>query len=115
MSDFLTKPEPAREPLQASFSDAANPVGLEQVLMDIPLGRYELESGQNFNRLFVDLSEAVGNQIEDLLGDDPRHNVELIRAALSTALAGQAATTQLHSQRLVLQRLAAQQWVSLQE
>jgi len=35
----------------------ANPVGLEQVLMDIPLGRYELESGQNFNRLFVDLSE----------------------------------------------------------
>jgi len=29
MSDFLTKPEPAREPLQASFSDAANPVGLD--------------------------------------------------------------------------------------
>ena len=28
----------------------ANPVGLEQVLMDVPLGRYELESGQNFNR-----------------------------------------------------------------
>ncbi len=29
MSDFLTKPEPAREPLQASFSDASNPVGLD--------------------------------------------------------------------------------------
>ncbi len=29
MSDFLTKPELAREPLQASFSDAANPVGLD--------------------------------------------------------------------------------------
>lgn len=41
----------------------ANPVGLEQVLMDIPLGRYELESGQNFNRLFVDLSDEVGNQV----------------------------------------------------
>jgi len=50
----------------------ANPVGLEQVLMDIPLGRYELESGQNFNRLFVDLSEDVGNQVEGLLGDDPQ-------------------------------------------
>jgi len=84
----------------------ANPTGLEQVLMDIPLGRYELESGQNFNRLFVDLSDEVGDQVEALLGDDPRHNVELIRAALSKALAGQAATTQLHSQRLVLQRLA---------
>jgi predicted deacylase len=44
----------------------ANPVGLEQVLMDIPLGRYELESGQNFNRLFVDLSDEVGNQVEAL-------------------------------------------------
>lgn len=29
MSDFLTHPESAREPLQASFSDAANPVGLD--------------------------------------------------------------------------------------
>jgi 4-hydroxyphenylpyruvate dioxygenase len=29
LSDFLTKPEPAREPLQASFSDASNPVGLD--------------------------------------------------------------------------------------
>ncbi len=24
----------------------ANPVGLEQVLMDVPLGRYEMESGR---------------------------------------------------------------------
>ena len=31
MSDFLTKPEPAREPLQASFSDAANPLGLDGI------------------------------------------------------------------------------------
>lgn len=84
----------------------ANPVGLEQVLMDIPLGRYELESGQNFNRLFVDLSEDVGNQVEELLGDDPQRNAQLIRSALSHALAAHTAHTQLHSQRLVLQRLA---------
>src|SRR5450830_1282977 len=84
----------------------ANPAGLEQVLMDIPLGRYELESGQNFNRLFVDLSEEVGDQVKDLLGDDPQRNVELIRAALSSALREQTVTTQLQSQRLVLQRLA---------
>lgn len=84
----------------------ANPVGLEQVLMDIPLGRYELESGQNFNRLFVDLSDAVGDQVEDLLGNDPQHNARLIRTALSGALAAQTASTQLQSQRLVLQRLA---------
>jgi hypothetical protein len=60
----------------------ANPIGLEQVLMDVPLGRYELESGQNFNRWFVDLSEEVGNEIEGQLGDDPQRNLELIRNSL---------------------------------
>ena len=30
MSDFLTKPEPAREPLQASFSVAGRPAGKAQ-------------------------------------------------------------------------------------
>lgn len=31
MSDFLLKPTSGREPLQASFSDAANPVGLDGI------------------------------------------------------------------------------------
>ena len=31
MSDFLTKTEMGREPLQASFSDAANPIGLDGI------------------------------------------------------------------------------------
>lgn len=31
MSDFLLKPTAGREPLQASFSDAANPVGLDGI------------------------------------------------------------------------------------
>ena len=84
----------------------ANPVGLEQVLMDVPLGRYELESGQNFNRWFVDLSEEIGNDIEGKLSDDPQRNLELIRASLRNALARQTASTQLQSQRLTLQRLA---------
>lgn len=84
----------------------ANPAGLEQVLMDMPLGRYELESGQNFNRLFFDLSEEVGNQVESLLGDDPRRNVALIRDSLRQALDRHVPATQLQSQRLVLQRLA---------
>ncbi|MFJ4196414.1 succinylglutamate desuccinylase/aspartoacylase family protein [Pseudomonas sp. NPDC089534] len=84
----------------------ANPVGLEQVLMDVPLGRYELESGQNFNRWFIDLSEEIGNDVAERLGDDPRRNLELIRASLRDALGRQTAATQLQSQRLTLQRLA---------
>lgn len=84
----------------------ANPIGLEQVLMDVPLGRYDLESGQNFNRLFADLGDEVGSAIEGLLGDDPQHNLALIRSSLRQALANQNASTQLQSQRLTLQRLA---------
>jgi len=84
----------------------ANPIGLEQILMDIPLGRYELESGQNFNRWFVDLSLQVGDDVESQLTDDPEHNRQLIRHSLRTALSAQVALTQLQSQRLTLQTLA---------
>lgn len=84
----------------------ANPIGLEQVLMDTPLGRYELESGQNFNRWFIDLSAQVGDEVENQLNDDPQHNVRLIRRSLRAALESQRAATQLESLRLTLQRLA---------
>ncbi|MFJ7886011.1 succinylglutamate desuccinylase/aspartoacylase family protein [Pseudomonas sp. NPDC096917] len=84
----------------------ANPVGLEQVVMDIPLGRYELESGQNFNRNFLDLSTQIGDDVEGLLNNDPAHNLHIIRQHLRKALAAQVPATQLQSQRLTLQTLA---------
>lgn len=84
----------------------ANPVGLEQVVMDIPLGRYELESGQNFNRNFLDLSTQIGDDVEGLLNNDPAHNLQIIRQHLRKALDAQVPTTQLQSQRLTLQTLA---------
>ena len=84
----------------------ANPAGLEQVLMDIPLGRYELQSGQNFNRNFLDLSTQIGDELEGQLSDDPAQNLQLIRRRLRELLSAQVPTTQLHSQRLTLQTLA---------
>lgn len=84
----------------------ANPVGLDQVLMDIPLGRYELESGQNFNRNFLDLSTQIGDELEGQLNQDPAHNLQLIRHHLRQAMSAQQPKTQLHSQRLTLQTLA---------
>ena len=84
----------------------ANPAGLEQVLMDIPLGRYELESGQNFNRNFMNLSTQIGDEIEGMLNQDSAHNVRLIRHHLHAALAAHVPATQLESQRLALQILA---------
>ncbi|KPX38307.1 Succinylglutamate desuccinylase/aspartoacylase [Pseudomonas savastanoi pv. glycinea] len=84
----------------------ANPIGLEQVLMDTPLGRYELESGQNFNRWFSDLGAQVGDDIEARLTADAEHNVALVRDSLRAALDAVPANTQLQSLRLTLQRLA---------
>ncbi|WP_249583630.1 succinylglutamate desuccinylase/aspartoacylase family protein [Pseudomonas viridiflava] len=84
----------------------ANPIGLEQVLMDTPLGRYELESGQNFNRGFVELGQHVGDEIGARLTQDATQNRTLARDSLRAALNTQTATTQLHSLRLTLQRLA---------
>ena len=86
----------------------ANPIGLEQVLMDTPLGRYELESGENFNRWFVDLADQVGDEVELLLTAGAEQNQSLIRTALHRALQTQAAHTQLQSLRLTLQRLACE-------
>ncbi len=74
--------------------------------MDVPLGRYELESGQNFNRWLIDLSEEVGNAIEGQLGDDPQRNLELIRNNLRQALARADRQHPTATQRLTLQRLA---------
>jgi uncharacterized protein len=41
----------------------ANPLGLEQVLMDVPQGRFDNESRENFNRFFLDLSQQVGDEV----------------------------------------------------
>ncbi|WP_295481354.1 succinylglutamate desuccinylase/aspartoacylase family protein [uncultured Pseudomonas sp.] len=84
----------------------ANPVGLEQVLLDAPLGRFELHSGENFNRKFVDLSDSIGDQIEPRLSGDPEHNLALIRKYLRRGLEAHPAVTPLQAQRLTLQRLA---------
>lgn len=84
----------------------ANPIGLEQVLMDSPQGRFEWDSRENFNRSFLDVSQQVGDRVEFLLTQDPVANLGLIRSTLLEVLECQAPLTQLRSQRLILQKLA---------
>lgn len=84
----------------------ANPVGLEQTLLDAPLGRFELHSGENFNRNFVDLSDSIGDQLETRLTQNAESNKALIRHYLCRALEAHTPNTPLQSLRLTLQRLA---------
>lgn len=64
----------------------ANPIGLTQFLQGWHLGRYELESGANFNRGYPDLFEPVAAAIAGHLTADAAVNVALIRQALRAAL-----------------------------
>ncbi|WP_342116788.1 succinylglutamate desuccinylase/aspartoacylase family protein [Pseudoduganella sp. OTU4001] len=90
---------------------AANPVGLAQTLLGTSQGRFDLRTGQNFNRMFHDLSGDVWQRVQHQLGQDAQANQQLIRTAIRASLADrqrdQAASDELSAQRLALMRLAA--------
>jgi uncharacterized protein len=61
----------------------ANPIGLSQRLMGVHMGRFALGTGVNFNRDWIDVTNAAVNSVKDLLKvDNPARNVMLLRKAL---------------------------------
>lgn len=64
----------------------ANPIGLDQHLQSAHMGRFELGSGKNFNRSFVELGTPVAHRIGGRLGDDPAANITLIRQTMLEVL-----------------------------
>ena len=77
----------------------ANPIGLGQTVDGVHLGRYELGSGQNFNRGFVDHAEALAERVRDRLGADGDANIRAIRQEWRALLAEQPPTSELASLR----------------
>ena len=86
----------------------ANPIGLDQQLMDIPLGRYDFESVSNFNRGYRDLTDAIAESLETALTQDPAHNRDEIRRRFIAALDAIQATSTYESLHLTQQRLACE-------
>jgi predicted deacylase len=90
---------------------AANPIGLAQTLLGTSQGRFDLRTGQNFNRQFQNLSQDVWQRVLPQLGADAQLNQQLIRTAIRASLQDpqrdQAAYDELSAQRLALMRLAA--------
>ncbi len=84
----------------------ANPVGLAQRLDHKPMGRFELDTGENFNRHYPDLAAAIAPALQDRLGADPQANVALVRQAIAAYLAQWTPTTELQSLRRTLLTLA---------
>ena len=80
----------------------ANPIGMSQFLLHAHLGRFELMTGENFNRHYPDQIAAVAAEVEPLLGSDPAANVAVLRRALKAAVLAAPVDTELQSQRRTL-------------
>lgn len=84
----------------------ANPIGLAQMMMRTHLGRFDIGTGENFNRHYPALFDGVAARVASLLSDDASNNVAQIRAAMQAVLANESATTEISSLRKTLLSLA---------
>ena len=84
----------------------ANPIGLAQRLDHKPMGRFELDTSENFNRHYPDLAKVVEPLVTDSLGANAQANVALVRAAIRGYLGQWKPTTELQSLRKTLLSLA---------
>ncbi len=85
----------------------ANPIGLSNILFNDHLGRYHVQSGQNFNRGWPNVAEAVAQDVHDRLCSDGAANLALMRRAVAEALAKVVPDNEAEVLRLVLMKLAA--------
>jgi len=70
------------------------------------MGRFELDTSENFNRHYPDLAKAVFPQIKDAMGSDAQANITLVRKAMGQYLADWQPTTELESLRRTLLTLS---------
>ena len=83
-----------------------NPIGQSQLVGNNHLGRYDLLSRDNFNRNWLDLSEAVAERVGPKLGDDAAANVDLIRKAAIAALKAMQPLNELQTMRVEVMKLS---------
>ena len=84
----------------------ANPIGLAQRIDHRPMGRFELNTSENFNRGYPDLAQVAFDRVGPALGGDAAENVRRVRQAVLDWLAEQTPVTELEGLRLALFRLA---------
>ena len=84
----------------------SNPIGLAQRLDHKPMGRFEFDTSENFNRHYPDFAKAIWPALQGRLGTDAAANVATVRAAMAEHLASWVPTTELQSMRKTLLGLA---------
>ncbi|MEO7939619.1 MAG: M14 family metallopeptidase [Burkholderiaceae bacterium] len=84
----------------------ANPIGLAQRMDHKSMGRFDLDSSENFNRSYPDLAAMVFDTVRNQLGHDPQENVATVRTAVAAWLAQWKPANALQSLRKTLVALA---------
>jgi predicted deacylase len=84
----------------------ANPIGLAQRLNHKAMGRFELDTAENFNRHYPDLAKAIEPGLREALGQDAQANVALVRQAIGNHLRNWVPASELQSLRHTLLVLA---------
>ena len=77
----------------------ANPVGAAQRLQHKPMGRFEFNTGENFNRHYPDFFSRISAEAMPTLGSDAQANVALVRQAMRRYLEQWTPDTELASLR----------------
>ena len=85
---------------------SVNPLGLATRVLRRHIGRYDLETGINFNRRWPDLYPQIAEAIAGKLTDDPRANLRTIRAAVGAWLQQQRPATAAQRLRLAILKSA---------
>ncbi|WP_027801135.1 succinylglutamate desuccinylase/aspartoacylase family protein [Paraburkholderia dilworthii] len=83
----------------------ANPVGLGQHILGQFLGRFDLASGKNFNRHFLQFPKLIA-RAHEALGSDAGENVRIVRRLVAEALTAQKPLTEFESLQLAMLKLS---------
>lgn len=85
---------------------SVNPLGLATRLLRRHIGRYDLETGVNFNRRWPDLYPAIAGDIAGKLTGDPAENLRTIRGAVGAWIDQQQPATAAQRLRLLILKSA---------
>lgn len=84
----------------------ANPIGLRQISLGLHHGRFDLASGQNFNRNFCSFEHEVLNRLVATADIDEAALVRTIKRAIQDTLDSVEPATQLEALRVELMKAA---------
>ena len=94
--------------LKAHFTvfPSVNPLGLATATLRHHIGRYDLQTGVNYNRRWPDLYPLIAPALAGRLGADAQANVTVIRNAVTAWIDAQPAGTAIQQLRLLVLKSA---------